>query len=113
MSSMVWRAACAITIAISVGAMSFTTARAGDQAGAIAAGVIGGIALGALAAGAAQQMGPPPYEPAPERRVRVYEEPRSVEPVEEVEVEECHVERRPVLNSYGETVGRRSVRVCE
>jgi MFS family permease len=52
--------------------------------GALAAGVIGGLALGALAAGAAR-----------------------AEPVDE-----CWEERRPVYNRAGQVVGSRIVPVC-
>lgn len=53
----------------------------------IAAGVIGGMALGAAAAA----NGPGPY----------YEGPG-----------ECWMERRPIYDEYGNFIGRRRVRVC-
>ena len=56
----------------------------GYGGGALAAGVIGGLALGALAAGAAR-----------------------AEPVDE-----CWEERRPVYNRAGQVVGSRIVPVC-
>ena len=45
--------ACGIAVAMSIGVLSFSPAKADDRAAAIAAGVIGGIALGAIAAGVA------------------------------------------------------------
>ncbi len=55
---------------------------------AVAAGVIGGMALGAAAAGAANG---PYYGPGPA----------------------CWVERRPVYDEYGNFIGRRRMRVCQ
>ena len=57
---------------------------------AVAAGVIGGLALGAAAASAAQGPG---YGPGPYGG--------------------CWVERRPVYDDDGNYLGRRRVRVCE
>lgn len=57
--------------------------RRGWHGGAVAAGVVGALALGALAASAA----PRPYYG-------------------------CGVERRPVYNAWGDVVGFRRVRVC-
>lgn len=65
--------------------------------GAVAAGVIGGVALGALAAGAARPYyRPAPYYAAP---APVYYRPR------------CHWEGRRVWDGWGWRWGR--VRVCE
>ena len=77
--------------------------RRGPSGGAVAAGVIGGLAVGALAAGAASRpyygpaygYGYPAYGAAP-----VYVEPGPV----------CYFEREDVWNGYG-YVPRR-VRVC-
>src|SRR5271166_2317240 len=54
---------------------------------AVAAGVLGGMALGAAAASAAH----PVYGPGPA----------------------CWVERRPVYDEYGNFIGRRRMRVCQ
>jgi hypothetical protein len=59
---------------------------------AVAAGVLGGLALGAVAASAAQ---PRYYAPAP------------------VYGGDCWFERRPVYDSWGNYIGRRRIRVCE
>jgi hypothetical protein len=56
--------------------------RRGWHGGAVAAGVVGALALGALAASAAP---------------RYYG---------------CHIERRPVYNAWGDVVGFRRIRVC-
>lgn len=56
--------------------------RRGWHGGAVAAGVVGALALGAIAASAA-----PRYHA-------------------------CHIERRPVFNAWGDVVGFRRVRVC-
>ena len=56
--------------------------RRGWHGGAVAAGVVGALALGAIAASAAQ----PVYA--------------------------CSIERRPVYNRWGDVVGWRRVRVC-
>ena len=53
---------------------------------AVAAGVLGGLALGAVAAGAARG----PYYGGGE----------------------CWIERRPVYDEYGDYLGRRRMRVC-
>jgi len=73
-------------------------AEARSRGGAVAAGVIGGIALGALAGSAMagpRYYAPPPryYDPGP-----VYYRPR------------CHWERERVFDGYGWRVQR--VRVC-
>ncbi|MBL8590175.1 MAG: hypothetical protein JNK46_16700 [Methylobacteriaceae bacterium] len=59
--------------------------RRGWHGGAVAAGVIGALAIGAIAASAA----PRPYY-----------------------VYGCHIERRPVYNAWGDVVGFRRIRVC-
>lgn len=74
----------------------------------VAAGVIGGLALGAMAAGAAHN-----YYPAP-----VYEEPRPVYPAygygayDEDAAPVCHKEWRPVYRSDGHYVRDRQVTIC-
>lgn len=65
--------------------------------GAIAAGVIGGLALGAIAASTY-----PAYSPYPAYGVRpVYYGRR------------CYVSREPVFNAWGDVVYTRRVRVCD
>ncbi|MGU3468450.1 hypothetical protein ACLBXO_26720 [Methylobacterium sp. C33D] len=82
-----------------------STARAGDG-GAIAAGIIGGLALGGLAAAAASQ---PRYAPYPAYGYgygygygyrRVYYAPR-----------DCWIQRRRARDDFGNVYYRR-VRVC-
>lgn len=55
----------------------------------VAAGVIGGLALGALAANAGPRYYGAPYAPAP-----------------------CYRERRPVYDAWGRFLGYQAVRVC-
>ena len=64
------------------------------------AAAIGGLAAGALLGGAIAG-GRPGYDPGPRR---VYEEEYAPA---------CHMERQAVVNSYGEVVRYRRVRVCE
>jgi hypothetical protein len=59
--------------------------------GPVAAGVIGGLALGAIATGA---YGSPAYEDAP-----IYGD--------------CYLTRRPAYDAWGNFVGYRRVRVCD
>jgi len=66
----------------------------------LVAGAVGGLAVGALVAGA--HPAPPPPPPAP-----VYVDEYAGPPVY------CHWERRPVFDGYGEYMGSRPVRICE
>lgn len=66
----------------------------GWRGGAVAAGVIGGLALGSIAAHAAR---PQYYEPS-------Y--------VSEPDYGTCFYEKRPVHDSWGNYVGNRAIRVC-
>ena len=78
-------------------ATSSTPAQARDG-GAIAAGVLGGLAVGAIAGSAASNSNGyyrGGYAPAP-----AYDGG-------------CYFERRPVYDDYGEVIGHRRVRVCE
>ena len=69
----------------------------GWRGGGIAAGIIGGLALGALAAGVSS---------------RAYAEPGyAVGPVYDAPV--CHRAFRPIYDSWGRYVGDRAVRVCD
>ncbi len=96
-------AAVALSLGLAVSTASVTPASAGD-AGAFIAGAIGGTALGAIAGSALAgprtvYVAPPPPRP-------VY-----AEPVEYAE--ECHIERRPVVDPYGYVVGYKRTRICE
>ena len=79
--------------------------RNGALIGGAAAGVIGGLAVGALLNGAA-----PPPPPPPARRVYVEEEPIYVAPPRRGPI--CHYERRKVWLDEVEFTYRR-VEVCE
>ena len=71
------------------------------EGGAIAAGVIGGLALGAIAGSAAANQGGYGYGyPAYAAPAPVYGGG-------------CYFTRQPVYDEYGEIIGRRRVRVCE
>lgn len=82
-----------------------STAQARCDGCAIGAGVIGGLAAGAIIGGAIANSGPRYYEPAPvyvERPPRVYYEEGPV----------CHVERRRVwVEGYGWRTRR--LEVCD
>ncbi len=101
----IWMA-CGLGAAVVMAPVSMDVAVAGDRGGAVAAGVIGGMALGALAAGAMRPAyeAEPIYVDPPPRRVymrpppTVYADP------------ECYLERRRVWDGYAYTM--RSVRVC-
>lgn len=88
-------------------------ASAGDR-GAVAAGIVGGVALGALAAGAFQPA--PVYVAPPPPRMRVYAEPEPVylapPPPRRVYVERaCGWETERVWTGYRWVYER--VRVCD
>ncbi|WP_245504218.1 hypothetical protein [Lichenihabitans psoromatis] len=88
-----------------VGAVGVSTAPASARdGGAIAAGVIGGLALGAIAGSAASNSGygygAPAYGYAPP-------------PPQPVYGGGCYFTRQPVYDEYGEVIGRRRVRVCD
>ena len=80
-------AALTLMAAVSTGA----TPASARNGGAIAAGIIGGLALGAMAAGAANSY----YAPRP------------------VYAGSCWIERRAITNRWGDVVGYRRIRVCE
>lgn len=91
-----------LSAATLVGAVTTSTAPAQARGGAIAAGVLGGLAVGAIAGSAASRSGygdgygyPAYAAPAP------------------VYGGGCYFERRPVLDEDGEVIGHRRVRVCE
>lgn len=87
----------ALSLGLALAAGPVTPASA--DPGAFFAGVIGGTALGAVAAGA---LAPRYYGPRP-----VYVAPVEYAPAD------CWLERRPVLDPYGNVVGSRRTRVCE
>ena len=68
----------------------------GWNGGAVAAGIIGGLALGALAVGASRRAyAEPVYETYPAYDVPV-----------------CHRASRPVYDAWGRYAGERLVRIC-
>jgi hypothetical protein len=78
-------------------ALAPAPAVAGDRGGAVAAGIIGGVALGALAAGAMANPAPPP---PPTRRVYIEEERVYAPPPPPDYVERCTTEVRRHWNGY-------------
>ncbi|MBN9080423.1 MAG: hypothetical protein J0I16_02920 [Rhizobiales bacterium] len=105
MRTIIRKTAMAAVAALALGSamVASTTADAGWRGrgwGApVAAGIIGGLALGAIAAQAAQP--------------RYYSEPSypAYYPVAEPQAY-CYVDRRPAYNAYGDFIGWRPVRVC-
>jgi hypothetical protein len=97
--------ALAAAAAISAATLAPTDAFARSRGGAVAAGIIGGLAAGALIGGAIANSYPPPppayYAPAP-----AYAPPPTyyVEPA-------CRVERRRVWDGYAWHVRR--VEICD
>jgi hypothetical protein len=86
-----------------------SSAQAGCGGCGVAAGVVGGLAAGAIIGGAIANSQPRYYEPAP-----VYAAPPPPPPgyVEEVDGPVCHLERRRIwVDGYGWE--RRRVRVCD
>lgn len=110
MSTMIRKTATAAVAALALGSAivaSTTSADAywrgrGGWGAPVAAGIIGGLALGAIAAQASQ----PRYYAQPR-----YYEPPAYYPVAEPQAY-CHVDRRPAYNAYGDFIGWRPVRVC-
>lgn len=88
----------ALTLGASVAATT-TPAAARGWGVPIAAGIIGGLALGAIAAGAHAH----DYAPAP---AYYY-------PPEPAYAPACHRENRPVYGAWNEFLGWRPVRVCD
>ncbi len=88
-----------VALAPSEASAQYYNYRRGSNAGAVAAGVVGGLALGALAVGAAR---PYYYGPAP---AYVFEEQYPPPPPPR-----CWYEREDVWNGYGYTPRR--IRVC-
>lgn len=100
MASFVRKAALAGMAAMTMsGAMSTMSAPAEARGGAIAAGVLGGLAVGAIIGSAARR----PYYGG-------YGYPAYAAPVYGGG---CYFVRRTVYDAYGNPVGRRPVRVCD
>ena len=93
-------AATAATIAIAAALPS--PAHAGSKGGAIAVGVIGGLAAGAIIGSAARAAPPPYYAPAP-----VYAAP----PPAYYEEPACRIVRQRYWDGYG--YSSRRVEVCD
>ncbi|HEY7232376.1 MAG TPA: hypothetical protein VH558_18620 [Pseudolabrys sp.] len=75
----------------------------------VAAGVVGGLAAGAIIGSAIANSGPVYVEPAP---VYVAPPPVYVEPAETIEDGVCHIERRKIwMEGYGWR--SRGVEVCD
>jgi MFS family permease len=96
--------ACAAAAVIVAATLAPTDAYARNRGGAVAAGIIGGLAAGAIIGGAIANSYPPPpvyYAPAP-----AYGPPPAyyAEPA-------CHVERQRVWDGYAWRVRR--VEVCD
>jgi hypothetical protein len=91
-----------------VAAASPSPAQAGCRGCGVAAGVVGGLAVGAIIGSAIANSGPRYYEPAP-----VYTAPPSAyaEPPDYVDGPVCRLERRQVWDGYGYRIRR--VEVCD
>ncbi len=116
MNTLIRKTATGLVAAASLGAMvaaTSTPAAAWGRHGwgpgpAIAAGVLGGLAIGAIAAGAAHPgyYPAPVYDPEPVYPAPVYGGPAAYAP-------DCRVERRAVFDRAGFYHGDRPVRVCD
>ena len=85
------------------------SAQAGCHGCGVAAGVVGGLAAGAIIGSAIANSGPTYYEPAP---VYTPPPPAYAAPSEVVEGDVCHVERRRVwVEGYGWR--SRRIEVCD
>ena len=100
----------ALAAAAVVAAALPSPAQAGCRGCAVGAGVIGGLAAGAIIGSAIANSGPRYYEPAP-----LYAAPPPpayhVEPPDYVDGPVCHIERRQVWDGYGYRTRR--VEVCD
>ncbi len=92
----------ALSGAALAGAVAVAPAEAGwrgNRGAPVVAGVIGGLALGALAAGAGHAYyAEPRYYALPRPRVRYRPQ--------------CHLERQPAYDPWGRFTGYRRVQVC-
>jgi hypothetical protein len=98
----------AIAAAALVAAALPSSAQARCDGCGVAAGVVGGLAAGAIIGSAIANSQPRYVEPAP-----VYDAPPSAydEPPEYVEGPVCHMERRQVWDGYGYRIQR--MEVCD
>ena len=91
-----------------LGVTASTPAQAGHD-GAVAAGVIGGLAAGAIAGSALSNANRGYYDggyaPAPAYAAPAYSDPAYGGG--------CYFVRKPVVDEDGEVIGHRRVRVCE
>ena len=97
----------ALTAAALVAAALPSSAQAHCNGCGVAAGVVGGLAAGAIVGSAIANSGPRYVEPAP-----VYAAPPPVaEPPEYADRPVCHMERRQVWDGYGYRMQR--IEVCD
>ena len=99
----------ALAAAALVAAAMPSPAQAGCRGCGVAAGVVGGLAAGAIIGSAIANSGPRYYEPAP-----VYAAPPPpvyVEPPDYVDGPVCHLERQQVWDGYAYRTRR--VEVCD
>lgn len=99
----------ALAAAALVAAALPSPAQAGCRGCGVAAGVVGGLAAGAIIGSAIANSQPRYYEPAP-----VYAAPPPpayVEPPDDVDGPVCHIERRQYWDGYGYRTSR--VEVCD
>ena len=87
---------------IGVGPLTSTPSEARDRGGAIAAGVVGGLAAGALIGVASNAYAAPHYA----------SRPVVVREIVEDDVEECRMIVKRRYNAYGDLVVKR-IRVCD
>ncbi len=88
----------ALTLGIAVATASTPAAAQGGFGWGLGAGLLGGVAIGALAA--RPYYYPPPYYYGPGPGPAYYPGPG------------CYWQRRPAVDAYGNVVGYRRVRVC-
>jgi hypothetical protein len=99
----------ATTALIGAGALTSTPSEARSRGGAVAAGLVGGLAAGALIGAAASNAYAAPeygYRPV------YYARPRRVVRDVVEEIEECRVVVRRRYNAFGDVVVRRT-RICD
>lgn len=93
----------ALCLAVGISVITSVPSKAGDG-GAVAAGVVGGLALGALAGAAAAHAAPPPPPPPYPYYAPAYAPPPPPR---------CWFEPRQVWDPYAYAYVVRRVRVCE
>lgn len=105
---------------IGVGALAPAASEARDRSGAIAAGVIGGLAAGALVGAAASAHAAPIYGypaygyayPPPVYHARPHHRRVVVKEFVEDDLEECRVIVKRRYNAFGDLVVKR-IRICD